>query len=122
MRSAWARSKRSIPDGYIQDNGDLSMTFFIDDSVMMLSAVITQMKLWPKPAGIAAVDHGFAAVTDGMGADKDGICRRGRDRRDNKDTTIGGTDAAVNRIRTKAHDDERKSQCSNPTSGTRQRR
>ena len=47
------------PDGYIQDNGDLSMTFFIDDSVMMLSAVITQMKLWPKPAGIAAVIMGL---------------------------------------------------------------
>ena len=35
------------------------MTFFIDDSVIMLSALITQFKLWPKPAGIAATIMGL---------------------------------------------------------------
>ena len=41
------------PDGYIQDNEDLSITYFIDDSILMLSDMIGEMNLWPKPAGIA---------------------------------------------------------------------
>ena len=41
------------PDGYIQDNGDLSITYFVDDTAMMLSVLIGEMNLWPKPAGIA---------------------------------------------------------------------
>ena len=41
------------PDGYIQDNGDLSITYFVDDSILMLSVLIGELNLWPKPAGIA---------------------------------------------------------------------
>ena len=41
------------PDGYIQDNEDLSITYFVDDSILMLSVLIGEMNLWPKPAGIA---------------------------------------------------------------------
>ena len=45
--------KTVYPDGYIQDNLDLSITYFVDDSAMMLSVLIGEMNLWPKPAGIA---------------------------------------------------------------------